>query len=209
VTTRELQLTRSLGTQEEKVMRITPLSILACAAACAAVAGCGSSGPSTTSTTNTTNSGGGGPQDAAKAAFAFSRCMRTHGVSDFPDPVVTSSPGQTSIKIRAVAKDNGSPQFKAAQQACQHLLPGPETESPAARQAHAQALLAFARCLRGHGLASFPDPNSQGQITMEMITAAGINLHAPNVLPAARACVGVTHGVITGADVERAINGPH
>jgi hypothetical protein len=187
-------------------MRTTPLSILACAAVCAAVAGCGSSGPSSTTTHS---GGGGGPQSAATAAFAYSRCMRTHGVSDFPDPQVTTSPGQTSIRIRAVAKDNGSPQFKSAQQACQHLLPGPESESPAARQAHAQALLAFARCLRSHGLANFPDPNSQGQITREMITAAGINLHAPNVLPAAKACVGVTHGVITGADVARAINGPH
>jgi len=183
-------------------MRTTPRSILACAAVCAGVAGCGSSGPSTTT-------GTGANQGPAAAAFAFSRCMRTHGVSGFPDPQVTTSPGQTSIRIRAVAKDNGSPQFKAAQQACQHLLPGPQNVSPAQRQARARALLAFARCLRGHGLAKFPDPDSQGQLTIEMINAAGINLHAPNVLPAARACVGVTHGVITGADVERAINGPH
>jgi hypothetical protein len=196
-----------ISTDEEKVMRTTPLSILAGAVLCAGVAGCGSSGPTTTTTNS--SGGGAGPQGAAAAAFAYARCMRTHGVSDFPDPVVTTSPGQTSIKIRAVSKDSGSPQFTAAQQACQHLLPGPQNLSPAQRQAHAHALLAFARCLRSHGLANFPDPNTQGQITMEMITSAGINLHAPNVLPAARACVGVTHGVITGADVERAINGPH
>jgi len=189
-------------------MRTTAVSILACAAFCAGLAGCGSSGPSTTTDANVTN-GSGATQGPAAAAFAFSRCMRSHGVSNFPDPVVTTSPGQTSIKIRAVAGDNGSPQFKTAQQACQHLLPGPQGETPAQRQAHTQALLAFARCLRSHGLSNFPDPNGQGQLTIEMIDAAGINLHAPNVLPAARACVGVTHGVITGADVERAINGPH
>jgi hypothetical protein len=40
-----------------------------------------------------------------------------------------------------------------------------------------------------------------------MVNAAGIDLHAPDVLPAARDGVGVTHGIITGADVERAING--
>jgi hypothetical protein len=40
-----------------------------------------------------------------------------------------------------------------------------------------------------------------------MIRAAGINLHAPDVLPAARACIGVTHGLITPNDVARAING--
>lgn len=189
-------------------MRTTSRSIFAGAVVCLAVAGCGSASPSST-TTNNSSGGGGGPQNAAAAAFAYSRCMRTHGVSDFPDPVVTSTPGQTKIAIRAVAKDNGSPRFTAAQQACQHLLPGPQNESPAQRRAHEQALLAFARCLRTHGLPNFPDPNGQGQLTVEMIHAAGIDLHAPNVLPAARACVGVTHGVITGADVERAINGPH
>ena len=188
-------------------MRTTRRSMLACAAVCAAVAGCGSTGPSTT--TGGATSGGGASQGPAAAAFAFSRCMRTHGATNFPDPQVTTSPGQTKISIRAVGKANQSPQFKAAQQACQHLLPGPQSESPAQQQAHARALLAFARCLRSHGLPNFPDPNAQGQLTIEMINAAGINLHAPNVLPAARACVGVTHGVITGADVERAINGPH
>ena len=187
--------------------RSTARLVTACAAACLAVAGCGSGGPSTTSTTSA--GGGPGPQGAAAAAFAFSRCMRAHGVSDFPDPHVTVSPGRTSVAIRAVAKDKASPQFRNAQQACQHLLPGPESASPAQQQARARALLAFAQCLRSHGLSNFPDPNSQGQLTIEMINAAGINLHAPNVLPAARACVGVTHGVITGADVERAINGPH
>jgi hypothetical protein len=44
---------------------------------------------------------------------------------------------------------------------------------------------------------------------MEMIDAAGIDLHAPDVLPAARACVGVTHGQVTMADVEQALNGGH
>jgi hypothetical protein len=66
--------------------------------------------------------------------------------------------------------------------------------------------LAFASCLRAHGLTTFPDPNPQGQITGEMITAAGIDLHAPGVLTVAKGCIGVTHGAITLAMVERAIN---
>jgi hypothetical protein len=135
--------------------------------------------------------------------------MRAHGVSDFPDPQVTTSPGQTSIRIAMRAVGKGSPQFKTAQQACQHLMPGPQNESPAQRQARAQALLAFARCLRSHGISNFPDPNSQGQLTIEMINAAGVDLHAPGLMTAGKACVGVTHGQITVADVERAINGPH
>jgi len=38
-----------------------------------------------------------------------------------------------------------------------------------------------------------------------MIDAAGINLHQPAALTAARACIGVTHGLINGAMVEHAI----
>ncbi|HWE14779.1 MAG TPA: hypothetical protein VG365_14750 [Solirubrobacteraceae bacterium] len=167
----------------------------------AGAAGCGSSSPTTTTTRSA--------QGPAAAAYAFSNCMREHGVSNFPDPHVTATPGGGSVRITAIAPKGQSPQFKVAQQACQHLLPGPQNTSPAQQHARAQALLAFARCLRSHGISNFPDPNTQGQLTIEMINAASVDLHAPGFLTAAKACVGVTHGAITGADVERAINGPH
>lgn len=41
-----------------------------------------------------------------------------------------------------------------------------------------------------------------------MVTAAGVDLHAPAILTAAKACVAVTRGAVTVADVERAVNGP-
>jgi hypothetical protein len=40
-----------------------------------------------------------------------------------------------------------------------------------------------------------------------MIHAAGVDLHAPDVLPTVRACIGVTDGLITLNGVARAING--
>jgi hypothetical protein len=53
----------------------------------------------------------------------FSRCMRRHGLPDFPDPgsqgggiQITGGPGGDL--------DPNSPVFQAAQHACQHLLPG-------------------------------------------------------------------------------------
>jgi hypothetical protein len=69
-------------------------------------------------------------------------------------------------------------------------------------------VLAFARCLRSHGVPDFPDPTSQGRLTVEMVTAAGVDLHAPVVLTAAKVCLPTAHGAITGADVARAVNGP-
>ncbi len=54
----------------------------------------------------------------------------------------------------------------------------------------------------------FPDPTAQGQLTLAMIHAAGVDLQAPSLLTAAKACVGVTHGAITLAQVEQAIHHP-
>lgn len=162
-------------------------------------AGCGSSSHS--------NSGGQGPASGVGAAYRFATCMRDHGVANFPEPHVSVSGSKTAVQVVVPASDAAAPAFKAAQKACGSILPAPQNVSPAQQHAREQSLFAFAKCLRAHGIHNFPDPTSQGQLTLAMINAAGIDLHAPDVLPAAKACVGVTHGLITGADVERAING--
>jgi len=125
--------------------------------------------------------------------------MRSHGVPNFPDP---TSPQQFKLYI---ASSQGSPAFQPAETACRHVLPGGAAPSQSAAQGHAQtvAALAFARCLRSHGLPNFPDPTSSGQITHEMLANAGIDPRQPAVLHAADACVSVTHGVLTKAAVAR------
>jgi len=67
---------------------------------------------------------------AEAAALAFSKCMRSHGVPDFPDPQFSSG-GGISIRITAHAGAGGnngldpsSPIFQKAQQTCSSLLPG-------------------------------------------------------------------------------------
>lgn len=167
-------------------------------------AGCGSS--------HETSSNSSGPHDIANKAFEFATCMRNHGVSNFPDPKVSSSgPGSTAVEMVVPSTFSGQPQFKSAAKACRGILPVVGNISPAqvaqVQQRRRQDLLAFAKCLRARGLTNFPDPTSQGQLTLEMVNRAGVDLHAPGVLPAARACIGVTHGAITWADVERAVNG--
>jgi hypothetical protein len=59
-------------------------------------------------------------------ALAFSACMRSHGEPNFPDPQFGTG-GRVSIKISVNAGtglDPQSPQFQAAQTACQKDLPG-------------------------------------------------------------------------------------
>jgi hypothetical protein len=74
---------------------------------------------------------GGKPDPQAQAAFLkqalrFSQCMRSHGVPNFPDPKASGNGiGLTIGKGSGV--DPNSPKFKAAQQACQSLLPGQKT----------------------------------------------------------------------------------
>jgi hypothetical protein len=137
--------------------------------------------------------------------------MRDHGVSGFPDPQVTTTPGGGSVgvKLAVPASAARSPKFKAAQKACQGILPAPGSGGPDHHGPSKQTFLSFAQCLRGHGISSFPDPNAHGQLSIEMIRAAGVDIKGPAFFATAKGCVGVTHGQITIADVERAINEPH
>lgn len=178
------------------------LSMAAAAiAAATAIAACGSNSPRASSS----SSPGAPPtqaqvQQGQQDAVRFARCMRSHGVPGFPDP---TSPREFKDAFSSSAAQ--SPAFHSARTACQHLLPrgGRPTQSPAPSQAQTAAVLAFARCMRGHGFPTFPDPDSTGQVTHEMLATAGIGLHQPAVVQAADACVGVTHGVLTRADVAR------
>lgn len=153
--------------------------------------------------------GGGSPTTAATAGqnklLAYSDCMRSHGVPNFPDP--TSNEGIDKEKI--IRLGNG-PHVQAASNACRHLMPasglGPPTTTQPTR-ARVAAALAFARCVRDRGFPNFPDPTVGGQLTPEMVSAAGIDLHQPALLHAGLACAPVTHGLITRTAVERAVKG--
>ena len=56
------------------------------------------------------------------AALAYSRCMRAHGIHDFPDP--NSSGGLQIQSTPGGDLDPNSPQFTAAQKACEHFMSG-------------------------------------------------------------------------------------
>jgi hypothetical protein len=140
-------------------------------------------------------------------AYRYSACIRSHGVTNFPDPQITINGSHRILALHLDPSITNSPAFKSAQKACAYLLPAQTTGPSAAHgQAQTNALLAFARCMRQHGFASFPDPNTEGEPwTAAMMTNAGINLKEPAVRPAALAYTTVTHGILTKADVENAI----
>jgi hypothetical protein len=63
-----------------------------------------------------------GGSSLTAGAYAYTRCMHTHGVPDFPDP---NAQGKlfTSKYLQQAGVDPGSPQFGAARTACSRLFP--------------------------------------------------------------------------------------
>jgi len=149
--------------------------------ALALLAACSGSPPSTSS--------GGSPKagDSASSpsAVAYSACIRSHGVPNYPDP----NSGDQLPKTDAQRLGVSSSQYQAAQQACQHLLPtGGSIQQqnyqcmsnsdcpPALVQQMMAGDLKLARCMRSHGVLNFPDPTNGGSSgPIFNITEAGIS----------------------------------
>jgi hypothetical protein len=129
---------------------------------------------------------------------AFAKCMRAHGVPNFPDPGTNRSGGieiQSSARAGSGAsmKINGvsvsAPAFQSAMQSCRSKLPNgghPPPLSPARKQ----AMLQFSRCMRENGLPNFPDPvfGSGGQVQLRVGPQGGLDPSSPAFQKAQAAC---------------------
>ena len=121
---------------------------LALIAAVTLISACGSSSPAQTSASQIIT-------NHAKAV-KFSECMRTHGVSAFPDP---NASGQLTIDAVANGSsvNTNAPAFKQALSTCKHLEPSGFTGVKRTPERQ-QAALKFAACIREQGVKDFPDP---------------------------------------------------
>jgi hypothetical protein len=170
-------------------LRMRLLAAVIAASGALLVAGCGGSARSTTTTGAASNAGSppvsaGGdsgapspPAGVAADAVRFARCMRSHGVTDFPDP---SSSGGLTIP----PDDRNTPAFESASRACQSLMPGraggPSGQTSTMSRAQE---LELAQCIRSHGVPNFPDPNASGGLSLN-----GINPNSPAVKAALQRC---------------------
>jgi hypothetical protein len=109
----------------------------------------------------------GGPQSPGALAemMAYSRCMRGHGIVDFPDP--TPNPGGPggSFSWSGTGKnddlDPNNARYQAANKACEPLLPdGGQVRAPSAKLLAEEVRMAA--CMRSRGVPNFPDPDGQG-----------------------------------------------
>jgi len=128
------------------------------------------------------------------------RCLRHHGLSNFPDPAVASSgpaKGRVILDKQALLA-YPVPVVSQAMNACRTALDKAGISSgpnAGANPQEIQDLLAFARCVRNHGISNFPDPDSQGGFNL---AGTGINSHqlSPAELTAARICLPTAHGTV-------------
>ena len=134
--------------------RLTALAAMLAAAA-VALAACGGGGSPPTATGSST----------FDKALAFSKCMRSHAVPDYPDP---NSKGEFLITPGSPSPKEPHSVVRAALQACRHLWPagGPGSLTAAQKQQIQQRALRFVQCLRAHGLADIPDPVANGSISL-------------------------------------------
>jgi len=145
---------RGSGPRQPRPRRMRVAAVITVMAAAALLtAACGGS-PSSTGSGGSPNAGG----SANSQALAYSRCVRSHGVPDFPDPDRNGQiPAEGKRALRAV----GESRARAATYACRNLNPAGQ-ESPTLTAQEQQDYLQAAACMRSHGITSFPDPTFPG-----------------------------------------------
>jgi len=135
-----------------------PLSALALSAMVGLISACGSGTP-----TQTDGSGGGSGTTAVREqAVKFAECIRSNGVSVFPDP---NASGQFAYGIPSQSSplNPSSAAWKQAIGACKSLEPSgfmPTSFTPT----QLSGRLKFAQCVRANGVPSFPDPTAHGPL---------------------------------------------
>ncbi|MGD0810399.1 MAG: hypothetical protein ABSA91_11930 [Acidimicrobiales bacterium] len=156
------------------------------------VTGCGSASAPRVASIGTTTTppkaavaadGAPTPGALAKDAEKFVACMRSHGVADFPDPVI--GPGHVSLQLSP--KVASSPHFTSAQATCQHLLPGKGTPAQFSAQQQADYLKAAA-CMRSHNIVGFPDPVFPSPGNVQFPLPAGMDANSARFVAARAIC---------------------
>jgi hypothetical protein len=137
-----------------------PLRVLALIAVVVLISACGSSAPSGTST------GAGGASNPAAnpsrgEAVKFAECIRSNGVSEFPDPNAT---GEFAYGIKAGSSlDPSSAAWQTAIAACRNLEPSDFMQTTFTTK-QIEARVKFAQCVRENGVPDFPDPTTHGPL---------------------------------------------
>jgi hypothetical protein len=143
----------------------------------AALAACSSAGPAASVATledpgASQPAASSAPTDPQEAFLAYAQCMRDEGI-DMPDPeIVQDSSGEGTVSGGIRVEINGTgpdkEEFRAAEATCKkhlaNIVGGPTSRGLSPEDE--EKLLAYARCMREHGI-DMPDPQDGGMIINE------------------------------------------
>lgn len=165
------------------------LSAAACGGGTSSAAGPASAGATSAAGRAAPVSTSGASSAYVSDKLGFARCLRTHGVPDYPDPNAAGQEPSTPNPKQLIS----TPQGQAAVGACGYWSDRIHGDVAAQNQATLAEYVRFAQCMRSHGLPDFPDPvNSEGRVEFVLSASQdGFDPHSPQVLAQARACQSV------------------
>lgn len=140
----------------------------------------------TSSAAQSDPSPGSASSSGGSRPLQFTQCMRSNGVTGFPDP---DSNGQFDLPSDTGDLNPNSPVYQKAQEACQRFQPGVGSHGTAAQEAQDGAkLLSYAKCMRSHGITNFPDPFRHPDGGYGFMISGQFDQSSPAYLAANRAC---------------------
>jgi hypothetical protein len=138
-----------------------PLAAPALIAMVALISACGSTAPASTGTGSGSSGGGNPTATNHEKAVKFAECIRTNGVSEFPDP---DASGNFAYGIKTGSPlDPSSAEWQKAIGACKNLEPARFIPTHFTTT-QTEARLKFAQCVRANGVNDFPDPTATGPL---------------------------------------------
>jgi hypothetical protein len=144
---------------------------------------CSGGGTTSTGAADPGSTGSRSTSAAYAKALAYSQCIRSHGVPNFPDPTISN--GSITLNLGNNA-DVSQSALQAAQNACKSLSPiHPLTGAQEAK--NVAEGLKWAQCIRSHGVPDFPDPSSSGAFDLP----SGMNPQSGSLQAAMNACQSV------------------
>lgn len=162
-------------------------TLLAGAAACSG----GPDGPTVAQGTGTPSAAAHTGGDPFQRGLEYAKCMRQHGVPNFPDP--ERGPGGTGVAIKLDKNTASSPKFASAQRACRSLQPGGGPKSGGGK-VDATKIGPWADCMRSHGVPDLPDPKNKGNALELDLTGTGVNPRSAAFENAVQACKSTSPG---------------
>lgn len=184
-------------------MQAAPRSLstaLLAAGSVVVLAACGSSGPHGYHNPHY-------PYGAPNVPISASKCMRANGVPSFPDPQEGPNgggvgwpgggPALVSPDVLIVMGQRlAGPAVGEAAKKCEEYM-APSGPGPTISESQKEQAIAFARCMRAHGVPGFPDPTFSGA-NQQLNLGPGLNPNSPAVEQASKACglPGEGHAVV-------------